>query len=456
MRPTSSNVEAMAHSHEHGPITLPRKRLWKIRIFLAAIVVPLALATIVGMWMLWPSDEASPVGTIPAVSEQSTQGKAEVTSLDPNDCVNPLEAPAPEGDFVYESETPSTVCATVLTGENAGENVSIQTPPEVYASVSVGTVMKILQSTPLPDSPPVYFYWDIERSVPMIWLIGLYLVLVVLVARWRGAAAIAGLGASIIVLVYFIMPALMANKPALMTTLVGVSAMLFLSVYFAHGISIRTTTALLGTFGGIVLTVLLALWETRAVHLSGASSDDAQLIFGFLPDVNLSALLVCGIVIAGLGALNDVTITQASAVWELHAADPTMGRARLFARAMRIGRDHIASTVYTLAFAYAGGALPALLLALMVDRPAWDIVVSSQIAEEIVRTLIASIGLIVSIPLTTFVGTVLVVLTSTGDAAVLRGGAHTMNNQGEYSPDPGVPRAAGGRHAQDSPQSSGS
>lgn len=405
----------MAHSHEHGPITLSRKKLWRIRIFLAAIVLPLALSTVVGMWMLWPTGEASPVGTIPAVSEQSIQGKAEVTSLDPNDCVNPLQAPVTQEDATYQPQTPSAVCATVLTGDNAGENVSIQTPPEVYASVTVGTVLKILQSSPLDNSPPVYFYWDIERSTPMIWLIGLYLLLVVVVARWRGAAAIAGLGASILVLVYFIMPALMANQPALLTTLVGVSAMLFLSVYFAHGISIRTTTALLGTFGGIALTVLLALWETKAVHLSGASSEDAQLIFGFLPEINLSALLVCGIVIAGLGALNDVTITQASAVWELHAADPTMGRTHLFARAMRIGRDHIASTVYTLAFAYAGGALPALLLALMVDRPAWDVVVSSQIAEEIVRTLIASIGLIVSIPLTTFVGTVLVLLTSTTD-----------------------------------------
>lgn len=451
----------MAHSHSHGPLSLPRKRLRRIRIFLAAIVLPLALATAVGMWMLWPSGEQSPVGSIPAYSPGTVPTKVEVTSLDPKDCPDPLKAnvpqtpDAPPPPDAYQPRFPSAVCATVLDGEHSGENVSIQTPPEVYASVTVGTVMKVLQSAPFPDAPAIYFYWDIERSSPMLWLIALYLVLVVVVARWRGAAAIAGLAASILVLVYFIMPALMANQPALLTTLVGVSAMLFLSVYFAHGISIRTTTALLGTFGGIFLTVTLALWETKAIHLSGASSEDAQLIFGFLPDVNLSALLVCGIVIAGLGALNDVTITQASAVWELHAANPSMGRAKLFARSMRIGRDHIASTVYTLAFAYAGGALPALLLALMVNRPAWDIIVSGAIAEEIVRTLIASIGLIVSIPLTTFIGTVLVLLTSTeGEAAIGDSApAHDIDDIGDdHLHEPRAPRALGGRHARLTPE----
>lgn len=440
----------MSHSHDHGPLKLPASKLNRIRLLLAAIVVPLAVATIAGMAILWPTSEQSPVGTLPPYSEGTTSGKVRVTSLDPSECadsINPLMKPPSQRGTEQDSgedgagvgkttdqggaapsdgsqggqpapgnpgrsPIPGAVCAEVISGEGVGQVVSLQIPPEVYASLTIGTVVKTLHSNPFPQGPGLYYYWDVERSQPMIILIAIYLVLVIVVARWRGAAAIAGLASSVLILVYFVMPAIMSGAEPLAVTLVGVSAMMFSSVYFAHGVSIRTTTALLGTFGGVVLTVLLALWEVDAVHLSGATSEDAQFIFGFLPSVALPSLLICGIVIAGLGALNDVTITQASAIWELHAANPHMGRARLFARAMRIGRDHIASTVYTLAFAYAGTALPALLLAMMVDRPWWDIATSSAIAEEIVRTLIASIGLIAAIPLTTFIGTVLISLTS--------------------------------------------
>lgn len=442
----------MSHSHDHGPLRLPASKLTRIRLLLAAIVIPLAVVTVVGMVLLWPTSEQSPVGSMPPYAAGTTSGQVKVTSLDPTPCEhtnNPLmqapgsnraggkstngsdksaapnasAAPSEQGSsgsvnnptavVKGHSTIPGAVCAQVISGEGVGETVSLQIPPEVYASLEVGTVVKILHSNPFPQGPGLYYYWDVERSQPMILLIAIYLLLVLLVARWRGAAAIAGLASSILILVYFVMPSLMSGASPLLVTLVGVSAMMFSSVYFAHGVSIRTTTALLGTFGGVLLTVLLAIWQVRAVHLSGATSEDAQLIFGFLPSVALPSLLICGIVIAGLGALNDVTITQASAIWELHAANPHMGRARLFARAMRIGRDHIASTVYTLAFAYAGTALPALLLAMMVDRPWWDIATSSSIAEEIVRTLIASIGLIAAIPLTTFIGTILISITST-------------------------------------------
>lgn len=122
------------------------------------------------------------------------------------------------------------------------------------------------------------------------------------------------------------------------------------------------------------------------------------------PDLNLSAVVMTGVIIAGLGVLNDVTITQASAVWELHESSPTMGPARLFARAMRIGRDHIASTVYTIAFATAGAALPVLLLIYLYEQPLLNVLQSEAISEEIIRTLVGSIGLVLAVPLTTAIG----------------------------------------------------
>ena len=253
-----------------------------------------------------------------------------------------------------------------------------------------------------------FLFTDIKRGNALTIMGLLYVIIVVAVAGKRGFLALLGLAASTLVIVFFILPSLMAGKPPMLVTLVGVGAIMFLSVYLAHGITIRTTTALLGTLLGLIVTVLLAYAGTRAAGLSGASDEDALILGTQLPALALPSLFICGIVVAGLGALNDVTITQASAVWELDEADPQMPRRKLFSRAMRIGRDHIASTVYTLAFAYVGTALPTLILAMLSQRPFLELLTVSQIAEEIVRTLVASIGLVLAIPATTAVGTFLV------------------------------------------------
>jgi uncharacterized membrane protein len=119
--------------------------------------------------------------------------------------------------------------------------------------------------------------------------------------------------------------------------------------------------------------------------------------------VSVSGLLLCGVVIGALGVLNDVTVTQASAVWELRGADPAVPRRRLFGAAMRIGRDHIASSVYTLMLAYAGTAIPLLLMMSLSGRSVHDIATRDEIAEEIVRSLVGGIGLVASVPITTAV-----------------------------------------------------
>ena len=142
-----------------------------------------------------------------------------------------------------------------------------------------------------------------------------------------------------------------------------------------------------------------------------------------MPGLSLRALLTCGMVVAGLGVLNDVTITQASSVWELHAANPSLGRARLFTGGMRIGRDHIASTVYTLAFAYAGTALPLILAASLIDRGVSETMLSGEIAEEIVRTLVSSIGLVLAIPATTAIAALLCRITAGPPSAPIRSAA---------------------------------
>lgn len=390
------------HVHAgHDSVALAPGARRSARLILAAIVVPLLLATLVGLVLLHPGSTTK-VGSLPQIAKGMEAASVRVVDKPLASCQLQGLEQAPDSGLLN-----SAVCATVLSGRGAGMTVPVHVPPEYANDIHVGTVIKVLYNPKEITQGTPYMFWDVERSVPMALLGAVYVVLVIAVAGKRGFAALVGLGASTLVLVGFIVPALMAGRSPLFVTLVGAAAMLFVSVYMAHGVTIRTTTALLGTFVGLAVTVALAMWGVGAATLSGATSEDALTLFTYFPKMSLSALLTCGIVIAGLGALNDVTITQASAVWELHAANPTMGRWRLFARAMRIGSDHIASTVYTLAFAYAGTALPTLILAMMVDRSPASLLVAGDIAEEVVRTLVASIGLILAIPITTALGTAL-------------------------------------------------
>jgi uncharacterized membrane protein len=245
-------------------------------------------------------------------------------------------------------------------------------------------------------------------------------VLVLVVARWRGLAALVGLVVSFVGIGVFTLPALIEGSPPVAVALVTASALMFVLLYLAHGVTARTTTALLGTFGGLAATALLAGWASGAAHLTGLVDENALDLRQYAPDVSLSGVLLCGIVIAGLGVLNDVTITQASAVWELRASAPHASRRELYARGMRIGRDHIASTVYTVAFAYVGAALPLVLLVSLSDRALLGTLTSGEIAEEVVRTLVGSIGLVLAIPATTAVAALVVggAATRAGDGAV--------------------------------------
>lgn len=357
----------------------------RIRAVLAAIIIPIVVVTIIGLVWLWPRGEQV-VGSIPLTANGAGQVSGVITSIGTTD------------------STGQTPVHMSINGTQPGEKVTVpvHVPLDIVrGGLAVGDHIRAVFTAKGFDLGTVYVFTDFERGVPLLVLVAIYLLMVVAVARLKGLAAIAGLGLSLAVLVAFMLPAIAMGKPVLPVLLVGASAMLLVSIYCAHGFSIRTSTAVLGTFFGIIVTVILAYWAVGATHLTGTTSEEAANLVTTLPNVDLRMVLVGGIVIAGLGALNDVTITQVSSVWELHAANPTASPVSLYRQGMAVGRDHIASTVYTLAFAYVGTALPLLLSAMLVNRPFLDFFSVAQIAEEIVRTLVASIGLVAAIPLTT-------------------------------------------------------
>ncbi|WP_246855162.1 YibE/F family protein [Cellulomonas sp. Y8] len=366
------------------------------------------LATVAGLVALWPREDAPTLQTTPDGSSY-------------------VEVTATDVDLLADAETGPALLAET----DDGTSITVQVAPEYLDVIEAGDRIRVL-TLPQAGGAAPYVFVDLVRGPPMALLAAVMGVLVLAVARLRGLGALAGLVVSVGGVLWFTVPALLTGGPPLPVALVTASALMFVLLYLAHGVSIRTSTALLGTLGGLLATGALAAWATGATHLTFLSGEYALDLRANAPLADLQGILLCGIVLAGLGVLNDVTITQVSAVWEIRALSPAASRRDLFRGGMRIGRDHIASTVYTVAFAYLGAALPLILLVAMSDRTLLDTLTSGEIAEEVVRTLVGSIGLVLAIPLTTAIAAAL----AAPPAALAAGEPASDQDAAAPTPDP--------------------
>jgi uncharacterized membrane protein len=395
-----------SHSHSHGPdpdapppseeaVGLRRRAVW----LMLLLLVPVALATVVGLFVLWPSGKPTPAQQAADIQlpPGMTYPEGRVVSVEPLACGS--EAPG-------QSPQCATVVVQVLDGEGKGDFQQI----ELSADVVGGGVEKgdtfVLTRDAAADGGPSYGFFDYARGTPIVALAIAFAVVVGLVARLRGLASLVGLGFAFFILLRFVMPALLAEESPTLVSLVGSAAIMFVVLYLAHGFSARTTTALVGTLSGLLLVAVLGSIAVSAARLTGITSEETVQLQGFDPTLNFSGLVLAGVVVAGLGVLNDVTITQASAIWQLKEVSPGITWRELYRRGMAVGRDHIASTVYTIVFAYAGAALPLLLLFELYNRPVLVSLFSSSVAEEVIRTLVGAIALVLAVPLTTAVGAV--------------------------------------------------
>ncbi|MEU9105869.1 YibE/F family protein [Streptomyces xanthophaeus] len=401
-----------SHSHSHGPAAPVSKHLRKV---IAAVLIPFATAVFIGMVVLWPGGapdhERSGVG----FDRQTQQGK--VVSLEQVDCksVNASQVPptgdtsTPEGREAQAAQTGECKKATVevTSGPDKGRTFVEIVQPGAPRQLEDGQKVVVAYA---PDAPSdlQYSVIDVNRKLPLALLAGIFAVSVVLVGRMRGLFALIALVVSFGVLTLFILPAILQGSNPLVVAVVGASAIMLIALYMCHGLTARTSVAVLGTLVSLLLIGLLGSLFIDWAFLSGNTDDNTGLIHGLYPEIDMSGLLLAGVIIGSLGVLDDVTVTQTSAVWELRQADPTMGPRALYRAAIRIGRDHIASVVNTLVLAYAGAALPLLLLFSIANSSMGSVANSELVAEEIVRTLVGSIGLVASVPVTTALATLVV------------------------------------------------
>lgn len=374
----------MVHTHASHDDALPDSAIAEhVRRSMWLAVVLVGVLVLVGLAILWPSGD---------------EGGADPAGLE----LDPVEATVRSVETVPCSFDPLLACRMIevepTEGDLEGERLEFEQP--VTTTIDDGDGILVVIET-LPDGRLIVTFYDFQRDTPMVLLVLLFVVAIIALGRWRGLGALAGLAMSLVVIIMFALPALLEGSNAVAVALVAAGAIAFIALFLAHGVNLGTATALVSTLASLAITALLAWIFVWASELTGLADESIGFLDALGTSIDPRGLLLAGIMIGALGVLDDVTVTQVSAVWELKRATPSAGVSELYHRGLRIGRDHVSSTVNTLFLAYAGAALPLLLLFREAGQSIGSVVTREIVAVEVVRALIGSIGLAASVPIAT-------------------------------------------------------
>jgi uncharacterized membrane protein len=359
-------------------------------------IAAVAVGTVAAMAALWPGERKDVLGEgLTAPTERAT-----INSV--------TEGPCP----VPQSGTCITARAELETGPDAGDTTTLSFPAgSSVPDFRVGAGIRVSKAIAPPPGTgeavlsqadgPLYNFTDFERRAPMLWLALAFGALVILFGRARGALSLLGLAASLLIVIFFIVPAILDGEAPIEVALVGSLAVMLVTISLAHGLGPKSLAAMLGTTLSLALVAALAVAFSDLTHLTGlASEESAFLQVGGTP-IDFKGLLIAGMLIGALGVLDDVTVSQASTVLALRAANASLGFGQLYRRAIDVGRDHVSATVNTLVLAYVGTSLPVLLIFGSGGLGFFDAVNVELVAQAIVGTLVGSIGLIAAVPITT-------------------------------------------------------
>ncbi len=384
---------------------------------LAALLAPFLLAVFVVFLVLLPTgglpdsavDSGTPVdGTVTAASLGSCLRQPGAQPGQPE--AQPSQ-PGGQPDQPAQGQPQCLLLDITLTDGPATGSVIHKTEPvgPSRPTFAVGDDIVLAFTGEDPRNDDAYLIMDFQRGTPLLMLVVVFLGAVLLLGRWHGARALAGLGVSAAVLGLFVVPAILAGEDPLLTGITGAGLIMFATLYLTHGLSVRTSVALLGTLISLLLIGIISAVFSGLMHLTGLDEQTGNLIAALGHGIDAQGLLLAGVVIGALGVLDDVTVTQASAIWELRRANPKLSWRDLYDAGVRIGRDHVASAVNTLVLAYAGAALPVLLYTAVSGVGLGTILTSQDIAQEILRTLAGSIGIVAAVPLTSLLAAAIVI-----------------------------------------------
>ena len=261
----------------------------------------------------------------------------------------------------------------------------------------------LVERTSTMEGDDVFHVTDYVRTGPLLWLTLLFIAATLLLSGWQGLRSLLGMGVSLAVILIFIVPQILAGRNPMVVAILGSVVMMGISLYLVYGWKSKTHVAVLGLLLSLILTGLLAVWSVNWTRLSGFGAEEAGFLQVAGVQLDTRGLLLAGIIIGTLGALDDITIGQSSTIFELSKANPRLTWQALFKHGMSVGRDHIAAMVNTLLLAYVGAALPLVLMFSVFSESLGVTLNREIIAEEIVRTLVGSLGLLAGVPLTSVI-----------------------------------------------------
>ena len=310
-----------------------------------------------------------------------------------------------EIDMGGHKQTYQIARVNILSGEYAGIPMEIdygkrQVRSDDYLFKVGDKVMVSISKT--PDNVVNAYFVDFVRTTPILWLTGIFSIAIILISRWKGFRALLSMAFSLYIIIGYIIPHILVGEDPLRVSIIGSIILLGVTLYLTYGWNLKTHASVLSMILVLLLTGALSALFVVFTKLNGTGDENVMFLMQLMETpINLRGLLLGGMIIGALGVLDDLVTTQASAVFELHHANPNFGFRDLYNSAMRIGQDHVAATVNTLVLAYAGASLPMLLMFSLARGDYGYLVNFSFIAEEIVRTLVGSLGLIAAVPLTT-------------------------------------------------------
>lgn len=318
-----------------------------------------------------------------------------------------------EGEITLD-ETPQTyqiLLVQLLEGPYAGRQVIIDygqrqlRPAGLLIEPDETILVTVGQQA---DGQITAYFTDFVRTRSLIWLVVAFVALTILISGWKGVRSLIGMGLSLIVIIGYIIPQILQGEDPVRVSIIGAFILLAVTLYLVYGWTLKTHAAALGMLIALLITGLLSSYFVDLTRLTGFSDENAMFLVQMAEvQINLRGLVLAGMLIGALGVLDDLVTSQSSAVFELRAADPQLDLHGLYNSAMRIGRDHVAATVNTLFLAYAGAALPMLLLFSLSGERYGYLVNLEFVTVEIVRTLVGSLGLIMAVPITTLLASLL-------------------------------------------------
>jgi uncharacterized membrane protein len=367
-----------------------RQRLRRIDRRAGTVYLGIA-ALLLGALVIVPASGAFHHQPLPALDQGPTV-EGTVTQL-----LSQQPQQTPDGPATLEQ-----YAVRLASGSKRGQTVTVartRLPHDAF-TIHPGDDVVLVQTTGATENG--YYIADHVRSDTLVLLTIAFVGMVALIAGIAGMRSLLALVVSLLVILRFIVPGLLAGDSPLLITLLGALIIMVATLYLAHGVSSKTTVALGGTLLSLLLTAVLAAVAIAVARFTGLTSDEASSLQGLTHGVvDPRGLLLSGVVLGTLGMVNDVTVAQASTVFELRRLDPSLRGDDLYGRAMAIGRDHIGSLVYTLTLAYAGAALPLLVLLSAGNEPLGTLLNRELISAELVRTLVGSIGIVACVPITT-------------------------------------------------------